>query len=105
MRTKQIIKGLLFSLLFLQIQSTVLAQNIFENHRTEVYPYLSRMAQKGLVTIDDYIQPISRQAILMALLELQKNEASLSKIERSELNFYLQEYNTIEGLTNKDFQL
>lgn len=102
MRTKQIIKGLLFSLLFLQIQSTVLAQNIFENHRTEVYPYLSRMAQKGLVTIDDYIQPISRQAILMALLELQKNEASLSKIERSELNFYLQEYNTIEGLTNKD---
>ena len=63
MRTKQIIKGLLFSLLFFQIQSTVLAQNIFENHRTEVYPYLSRMAQKGLVTIDDYIQPISRQAI------------------------------------------
>ena len=102
MRTKQIIKGLLFSLLFLQIQSTVFAQNIFENHRTEVYPYLSRMAQKGLVTIDDYIQPISRQAILMALLELQKNEASLSKIEKTELNFYLQEYNTIEGLTNKD---
>ena len=102
MRTNQIIKGLLFSLLFLQIQSTVLAQNIFENHRTEVYPYLSRMAQKGLVTIDDYIQPISRQAILMALLELQKNEASLSKIEKTELNFYLQEYNTIEGLTNKD---
>ena len=102
MRTNPLIKGLLFSLLFFQIQSTVIAQNIFENHRTEVYPYLSRMAQKGLVTIDDYIQPISRQAILMALLELQKNEASLSKIERSELNFYLQEYNTIEGLTNKD---
>jgi hypothetical protein len=102
MLTNPLIKGLLFSLLLIQIQGTVLAQNIFENHRTEVYPYLSRMAQKGLVTIDDYIQPISRQAILMALLELQKNESILSKIEKAELNFYLKEYNTIEGLTNKD---
>ena len=85
-----------------QIQGTVLAQTIFENHRAEVYPYLSRMAQKGLVSIDDYIQPINRQAILIALLELQKNESGLTKIEKAELNFYLQEYNSIEVLTNKD---
>lgn len=102
MRTKPFFKYLLFSILLMQIHLTVFAQNIFENHRTEVYPYLSRMAQKGLIIIDDYIQPISRQAILMALLELQKNESRLTKIELSELKFYLQEYNTIQGITNKD---
>ena len=102
MRTNQFLKVIFFSLFLFQIQGTVLAQTIFENHRAEVYPYLSRMAQKGLVSIDDYIQPINRQAILIALLELQKNESGLTKIEKAELNFYLQEYNSIEVLTNKD---
>ena len=101
MRTNQFLKVIFFSLFLFQIQGTVLAQTIFENHRAEVYPYLSRMAQKGLVSIDDYIQPINRQAILIALLELQKNESGLTKIEKAELNFYLQEYNSIEVLTNK----
>jgi len=102
MRTKSFFKWLLFSLLLLQIHSTVFAQNIYENHRTEVYGYIARMAQKGLVEVDDYIQPISRQAILLALLEIQKKQQSLTKLEQSELKFYLQEYNTIQVVSNKD---
>jgi hypothetical protein len=50
------------------------AQTIFENNRSEVYPFLNRMAQKGLVQFDDIIQPVSRTHINQALVNLQNKK-------------------------------
>ena len=74
--------------IFLQIN----AQTIWENPNAQVYPYLQRMAQKGLVPLDDIVQPIPRSEIIATLLILQKSKSILSATEQLELAFYLKEY-------------
>lgn len=64
---------------------------VWENHRSEVYPYLYRMAQKGLIEFNDVSRPISREQIFTWLNELQLKQ-QLSEIEKKELSFYLKEY-------------
>ncbi len=65
---------------------------INESRQTLVYDYLYRMAQKGLIRWMDIQMPMDRKDIRSALTHLVVNEQGLSRIERSELNFYLQEY-------------
>lgn len=72
--------------------NAIQAQTIFENKNAEVYPYLSRMAQKGLIQWQDIIQPVDRIQIANALNQLYLKKDSLSKIEQEELLFYKQEY-------------
>ncbi len=81
--------GILF---FCFTVTAIQAQTIFENKNAEVYPYLSRMAQKGLIQWQDIIQPIDRIQIANALNQLYLKKDSLSKIEQEELVFYKQEY-------------
>ncbi|MCE2655876.1 MAG: capsule assembly Wzi family protein [Sediminibacterium sp.] len=89
---KKIVVTFLFSLLLFVDGKT---QMIFENHTNEVYNYLARMSQKGLIEFNDVILPISRETITNKLFELQKNNNSLSLIEKKELVFYLKEFTPI----------
>jgi hypothetical protein len=73
------------------------AQNIWENPKSQVYGYLNRMAQKGLIQVNDLIKPINRVDIQFALNELSSKKEQLTQIEKLELNFYLQEYKTLNG--------
>lgn len=91
-------------LLFLLVQINAKAQTVFESHHSEVYPYLYRMAQKGLINFQDIIRPISRMQISNALDSLHSKQAQLSKIEKDELAFYLQEFRPIEGGDDDKFQ-
>ena len=75
--------------------TSLTAQTVWENPNAGVYSYLSRMAQKGLVVFDDAIQPATREQITIALQTLSSNQNKLSNIEREELLFYQQEYNSI----------
>jgi hypothetical protein len=68
------------------------AQTIWENTKAEVYPYLERMADKGLIQLNDLVKPLGRNTIYRHLTELQSKEAQLSAIEKKELHFYLEEY-------------
>ena len=61
------------------------AQVVWENHSKEVYNYLSRMAQKGLIDFDDNIRPLSRKYIANCLDSLAHKSASLSLVENKEL--------------------
>ncbi|MFN5326439.1 MAG: hypothetical protein ACK5B8_04450 [Bacteroidota bacterium] len=88
---------ILFFLLFITPNSE--AQTTWENISNPVYDYLNRMASKGLISIDDVILPISKQTILIKLKEISNKQ--LTKIERSELEFYVQDYATIDT-TNKE---
>lgn len=74
------------------------AQTTWENKNADVYPYLSRMAQKGLIQWHDIIQPIDRSKISTALQQLYGIKDSLSKTELEELVFYKQEYD--QGFVN-----
>ena len=72
------------------------AQNIWENPNSQVYGYLNRMAQKGLIQLNDLIKPINRVDIQFALNELSSKKEQLTPIEILELDFYLQEYKSIQ---------
>ena len=71
------------------------AQNIWENPNSQVYGYLNRMAQKGLIQFNDLIKPINRFDIQYALEELTNQKENLSEFELKELKFYLQEYKSV----------
>ena len=85
-------KLLLFCLFSCTFFLNVRAQNIWENPNSQVYGYLNRMAQKGLIQLNDLIKPINRVDIQYALNELTSKSELLTQIEKIELNFYLQEY-------------
>ena len=88
-------KKLLFSvfLCFTAFQS-LQSQMVWENYQVEVYNYLGRLSQKGIIRFDDLILPLTRQYIQTKLTEVKEHTVSLSRVEKKELNFYLQEYNT-----------
>jgi len=75
----------------------VRAQNIWENPNSQVYGYLNRMAQKGLIQLNDLIKPINRGDIQFALNELISKSELLTPIEKIELNFFLQEYKPLNS--------
>lgn len=116
-------KNYLLASLFLFSLTNSSAQTIWEIHTHPIYDYLNRLAAKGQIDLEDVILPMSKQVIYKKLTEL-KNKP-LSKIERSELNFYLQDYAILDtanpkminifkkdsnnrfrvlGFKNKDFQ-
>ena len=80
------------------------AQTIFENYRSDIYPFLNRMAQKGLIDFNDIIQPITRTHINEALSTLKNKSVHLSLSELKELSFYLEEFTpTIDTNTQLQF--
>ncbi len=88
---------LLFSIFLLAVFSTITAQEVYENHHSEVYNYLARIAQKGIIRFDDQIRPLSRTYILNSLDSVSAKSSSLNSIEKNELAFYLQEYNALRS--------
>ena len=65
MLIKKSIKPLLLFILAAAFtnNTTLNAQVVWENHTKEVYNYLSRMAQKGVIRFDDNIRPLSKKYI------------------------------------------
>ena len=66
--------------------TTLSAQSVWENSNSEIYPYLNRLSQKGLIDFQDIIRPVSRQKIANLLLELDSKKDQLSKTEKAELS-------------------
>jgi hypothetical protein len=66
---------------------SIQSQNIWENPNSQVYGYLNRMAQKGIIQLNDLIKPINRVDIQYALNELSSKKDQLSQIEKLELDF------------------
>jgi hypothetical protein len=67
-------------------------QVVWENHTKEVYNYLSRMAQKGLIELNDNIKPLSRKYLADCLDSLAHKKNELTATEHKELLFYTREY-------------
>ena len=55
-------------MLLILLAQTINAQTVWENTNSEVYNYLNRMSQKGLIDFQDIIRPLSRQYIAKQLL-------------------------------------
>ena len=93
---------LLYSIFYI-LPSALPAQGIPEPMQKDIYQFLSRLSQKGIIELKDEIRPLSRQYIYNKLLmtnDLLTNDPSLplTELEKQELKFYLQDYN-IESST------
>lgn len=88
----------LFTLLFSSfvVVLDVKSQAVFENSNHPVYNYLARQAQKGNITFDDLVKPVSRKQIATLLHYLQDSVITLTKTEKKELQFYLNEYSEFD---------
>lgn len=86
------IKHLFFVVLFCLSFATSQSQIIYEDTRSMIYPYLTRLADKGLIELQDVVLPITHQQINAYLQALQLKRNLLSKIELAELDFYKREY-------------
>ena len=101
---KQSVTGIcVFFLLVISQVQTVTAQVVWESPNKEIYSYLERMAQKGLLQFNDLIKPLSRQYLAACLDSLSHQMDQLSPIEKKEWAFYKREYGLeVASLSNTE---
>jgi len=75
------------------------AQTVYEPLYKDVYNYLNRMAQKGVIEYNDQIKPLTRIYIAEKLLDVSKKGRNynygkqfLTEIDRKDLKFYLKDF-------------
>lgn len=89
-------KSLILGTLLLVIATfNTQAQVVYEPTYRTVYGYLARLAQKGVIDLDDVILPLSRAYISGKLDTLSFQTGILTPLEKKELEFYRKEY-TVE---------
>ena len=68
------------------------SQVVFEPLWHDVYTYLDRLSQKGVIEYDDLVKPLPRVYIYKKLVEAEKKEDQLTNLEKEELNYFKKEY-------------
>lgn len=86
---------ILFLLCFVSPQIQVFSQTIFEPIQNPIYNYLERISSKVAIQYSDVVSPITRGSIYVFLKEIKTNKDRLNKLEKKELNCYLEEFNDI----------
>ncbi|MBK7978850.1 MAG: hypothetical protein IPK06_02325 [Ignavibacteriae bacterium] len=84
---------LLFNIIaFVFFSTYVTAQVSSINLDSKIYPYLSKLAQKGIIKYDDLVKPISRKYAAEKLIEARYNVNKLTSLQKDELEFYESEF-------------
>lgn len=91
-KTGPFFKSLTVLFLFVLLSPHSEAQVVYEPTWKSSYDFLSRLAQRGIIELDDVIQPISRETIQTKLDELYQRKSDLTPLEKQELDFYLKDY-------------
>ncbi|MEP0862346.1 MAG: hypothetical protein HRF52_13000 [Ignavibacterium sp.] len=94
-------KNLLIKVFFiLTFYSVTFSQVVYEPLGSDVYSFLSRLSQKGIIELDDQIRPLSRKYIAEKLSLLKQDTNKLTLLEVDELNFYLTDFGRELDLLN-----
>jgi hypothetical protein len=83
------VKTILLTLIFFSIS---FAQVVYEPLYRDVYSFLSRAAQKGLIEYDDLIRPLTRKYIAEKISELDLIKDKLTSLEKDEFEFFKSEF-------------
>jgi hypothetical protein len=92
LRKVTFLKLFLFTLIYLSISANLHAQLVYEPLYEDVYNFLRRVSQKGIIEFDDLIRPLPKMYIAEKLLEADSLSSKLTPLEREELKFFLQSY-------------
>lgn len=68
------------------------AQIVYENLNNDVYIFLERLNQKGIIEYFDLIKPLSRKYISEKLIEAEKNISLLTELDKQELEYYKKDF-------------
>jgi Capsule assembly protein Wzi len=68
--------------------SSLSAQVVYEESNNDVYSFLNRISQRGIIDFDNLIKPIPRLVIAEKLEELNSKKKSLSYLEIEELQYF-----------------
>ena len=72
--------------------NSLAAQIVFENHDSNIYQFLDKLAIKQVIQLNDQVKPLPRKLIAEKLLTAKEDQKNLTKLEKEELQFYLREY-------------
>ncbi|VAX18709.1 hypothetical protein MNBD_IGNAVI01-1790 [hydrothermal vent metagenome] len=72
--------------------SSLFAQVVNQPLHSDVYQYLSRISQRGIIEYHDEIKPLPRKYIAQKLMECREASNKLTKLERDELEFYMKDF-------------
>ncbi len=77
---------------FVFLSTISYSQVVYEPLWHDVYNYLERLSQKGVIEFDDLFKPVSRKYIAGKLNEAREKIAKLTNLEREELEFFERDY-------------
>ena len=81
------------SFLYLFTANIVNPQSVFESvGNNDIYDFLDRLSQKGIIHYNDLIKPLPRKIILQQLLSAYENFDLLTDIEKKELEFFKKDF-------------
>ncbi|MEL6820624.1 MAG: capsule assembly Wzi family protein [Calditrichota bacterium] len=84
---------ILYISIFFCLTCGMMAQPVFEPLDRDVYSFMSRLAQKGVIEFNDVVKPVGRDYIARKLLEAQENSDKLTDVDRAEITFLMREFN------------
>jgi len=82
----------IFFIVLICFVANLKAQLVYEPLYDDVYNFLRRVSQKGIIEFDDLIRPLPKMYIAEKLLEADSLSSKLTPLEREELKFFLQSY-------------
>jgi hypothetical protein len=68
------------------------AQIVYEPLNKNVYSYLERLSDKGIIEFTDLVKPLSKKYISEKLIEVKNKIEMLTKLEKDELEFFEKDY-------------
>ena len=86
------LKTFLLFVILLSTDAFLHAQVVYEPLYEDVYNFLGRVSQKGIIEFDDLIRPLPRKYISDKLLEADSLSSQLTSLERDELEFFLERF-------------
>ncbi|NNL19964.1 MAG: hypothetical protein HKO83_01390, partial [Ignavibacteriaceae bacterium] len=87
-------KRKIFLILFFVCISTphLFSQVVYEPLHRDVYNYLRRLSQKGMVEFNDLIRPLPRTYIAEKLFQADSLSSKLTLLEKEELEFFIKDF-------------
>ena len=83
---------LLSFMLSIDKTSLLFSQVVNQPLHSDVYQYLSRISQRGIIEYHDEIRPLSRKYIASKLIEISSKKKKITPLEIEELEFYIKDF-------------
>ena len=72
--------------------NSITAQIVYEPMDKNVYAFLERLSQKGIIEVDNLVKPLSKKYIADKIIEAKNKLDLLTDLEKDELVFFEKDY-------------